>query len=276
MSARAPFLFLILVLVVVGITSIYYRHVEDNVPLTTGERISIWQVEAEISFSANDEAVNAELTLPQDSSFELIEEFTASPAYGVHVQRDEATPKVMWSKRNAQGRQTLYYQGSFKAASQVQVDAPPTEEPSVNWWPEPYRSSAQTVLDSALERSGDNELLLLQIEKTLQSDDQNMALLKSEYSRSAIFTQLLSMARISSKIVGGLILEDGRRNQSLVTFVKVYVDEKWRLFNLERPDIDPESPLLIWRQDAPFLLDVVGGSNSKISFSISRTTRAHL
>jgi len=275
-SSRAPFLFLVFVLVVVGVTTIYDRHVKHGVPLTTGDRISIWQVEAEISFTANEEAVSAQLSLPQDSGFELVEEFTASPAYGVHVQRDESSPKVIWSKRSAQGRQTLYYQGSFKEASQVKNDAPPTSKPIVSWWPEPYQGSARVVLDDATSRSGNNELLLLQIEKMLQSDDQNIALLRSRYSKSQIFSQLLGMADIYSKMVGGLILEDGRRNQSLIPLVKVYVNEHWQLINLERAGIDPELPLLIWRQDSPSLLDVVGGSNSRVSFSISRTTRSAL
>jgi len=93
-SSRAPFLFLVFVLVVVGVTTIYDRHVKHGVPLTTGDRISIWQVEAEISFTANEEAVSAQLSLPQDSGFELVEEFTASPAYGVHVQRDESSSNM--------------------------------------------------------------------------------------------------------------------------------------------------------------------------------------
>ena len=276
MSSRAPFLFLIFVLVAVGVTSVYYRHVEYGVPLTTGERISIWQVEAQISFIANEEAVNAQLSLPQDNSFELVEEFTASPAYGVHVQRDTTRPKVMWSKREAQGRQTLYYQGSFKAALQDQQDAPPSAVPSVEWWPEPYRSSVQVVFNDARARSGNNDSLLIQIQQDLQSDDQNMALLQSRFSKTEIFSQLLSMASIPSKKVGGLILEDGRRNQSLIPLVKVYINEKWRVLNLERAEIDPELPLLIWRQDAPSLLDVEGGTDSKVSFSISRITRSAL
>ena len=81
MSERAPFFFLILVLVIIGFSSIYYRHVELGVPLTTGEQITIWQIEAEISFTGTAEAVNAQLSLPNDARFELVEEFTASPAY---------------------------------------------------------------------------------------------------------------------------------------------------------------------------------------------------
>lgn len=276
LSARAPFLLLIVALVVLGVSTIYYRHVEMGVPLTAGEQISIWQVEAEISFTGIGGPVTAQLNLPSDSRFELVEEFTASPAYGVNVLRDEQTSKVTWSKREVVGNQTLYYRGSFKAALDVQRDAPPRSPPLADAWEEPYQSAAQAVLDDAYKRSGNTEFLLLEIQKILQSDDQNIVLLLSRSTSSDVFVHLLDMANVSSKRVRGLILEDGRRNQSLIPLVKVYLDEQWQVVNLERPGIDPELPLLMWLQDSPALLDVVGGRNSDISFSISRTVKSAL
>jgi len=247
-----------------------------GVPLTAGEQIAIWQVEAEISFTGEGDPVNAQLSLPKDGRFELVEEFTASPAYGVHVLRDEQAAKVIWSKREVEGRQTLYYRASFKAALDVQNDAPPERLPQTESWEEPYQSSAQTILEAAYQRSGDAGLLLLELQKILQSDDQNVALLLSRSSSSEVFVHLLDMAGVPSKRVRGLILEDGRRNQSLIPLVKVFIDQQWQLYNLETPGIDPELPLLIWLQDSPALLDVVGGLNSDVSFSISRTVKSAL
>jgi len=248
-----------------------------GVPLTSGERITIWQIEAEINFNGNNEAVNAELTLPNDGRFDLVEEFTASPAYGVHLLRDQAVPKVIWSKREVDSsRQTLYYQGSYKEAQDVREDPAPISPPILEDWEEPYQSSAQTVLETAYQRSGSTELLLLQIKEMLFSDDQNVALLLSRYNRTSTFIHLLDMAGVSSKRVGGLMLEDSRRNQSLIPLVKVYRDDEWHIYNLNRSALDPELPLLIWRQDSPSLLDVVGGLDSKISFSISRIRKSAL
>ena len=276
MSERAPFFFLILVLVIVGLSTIYYRHVEMGVPLTTGERVTIWQVEAEISFTGKAEAVNAQLSLPSDRNFELVEEFTASPAYGVHVLRDQPTPKVVWSKRQVEGKQTLYYRGSYKEVDKAVEDAPPTGTNVYELWEEPYQSSAQTVLEDAYQRSGDRALLLLEIQKSLQSEDQNVALLLSRHSKNEVFIHLLDMAGVPSKSVGGLVLEDGRRNQSLVPLVSVYVKDHWVLYNLEKTDFDQSLPILIWLQESPGLLDVEGGRNSKILFSINRITKSAL
>ena len=72
MPPRAPFLFIILALLIVGIVTTYHRHTKLGVPLTPGQRITIWQVEAQINFDANNEAVSAELALPNDQRFELV------------------------------------------------------------------------------------------------------------------------------------------------------------------------------------------------------------
>jgi hypothetical protein len=276
MSERAPFLFLILALVVLGISSIYYRHVEKGVPLRTGERVIIWQVEAEIAFTGEAGAVNAQLTLPTDGRFSLVEEYTASPAYGVHVLREQVPPKIVWSKRKAEGRQTLYYRGSYREVQDQQADAPPTTAVQSDVWEEPYQSSALAILQEAYDRSSDDELLLREIQNGLRRQNQNVALLLSRYTRSEVFVHVLGMAKVPYKRVGGLVLEDGRRNQSLIPFVKVYVNKQWELFDLETSGLDPESPILIWLQDSPWLLDVEGGGNSDISFSINRITKSAL
>ena len=276
MPERAPFFFLILVLVIVGISTIYYRHVEMGVPLTTGEKVTIWQVEAQIAFTGQEGAVNAQLTLPKDGRFQLVEEYTASPAYGVHVLREQIPPKVVWSKRKVEGRQTLYYRGSYKEVMDPETDVPPTASVQSEVWEEPYQSSALILLEEAFDRSSNDELLLREIQNGLRTQNQNVGLLLSRYSRSDVFVHLLGMAGVPSKRVGGLVLEDGRRNQSLVPLVRVYVDKQWELFDLETSGLDPETPILIWLQDSPWLLDVEGGGNSNISFSISRITKSAL
>jgi hypothetical protein len=276
MSERAPFLFLIFALVAIGISSIYYRHVEMGVPLTTGEKVTIWQVEAQIEFTGKDDSVNAQLTLPSDGRFQLVEEYTASPAYGVHVLREQVPPKAIWSKRKAAGRQTLYYRGSYKQVTEPEADASPSLKVQSEVWEEPYQSSALTLLREAVDRSSNDEILIREIQNGLLTQNQNVALLLSRYTRTEVFVHLLATAGVPSKRVGGLVLEDGRRNQSLIPLVRVFVNEQWKLFDLESSDLDPELPIMIWLQDSEWLLDVEGGGNSNISFSISLVTKSAL
>lgn len=247
-----------------------------GVPLTAGEQIDLWQIEAEIEFTGKNEAVNAKLTLPKDPKFELVDEFTASPAYGVHVFRDEHKSEVIWSKRQVQGKQTLYYQASYKLALNPEKDPAPVDTVVAEVWAEPYQSSAQTLLNAAVAKSGNQKFLVLQLLSLIKSENQNVALLSSKYSKTEIFVQLMQMANIPAAMVRGLVLEDSRRNQRLIPLIKVYIGNEWQMFDIENTELSNEMPILVWQQDSPSLLDVVGGRNSKILFSISHSTQSAL
>lgn len=270
MSARGPFLVLIIALIVLGASNIYYRHVNVGIPLTAGEQIDIWQVEAEIIMDGRNKPVTVKLNLPRDNEFELVEEYTASPAFGVTVTRDAGVAEVVWSKRDVSGLQTLYYQATFRPNLNHTKEPNPSDVIRIEPLPEPYESSAKAILKLALASSGDEETLVTQVLKLLNSDDQNTALLLSEYSRTDAFVQLMKMANVATKQVRGLLLEDARRNQSLVPLVKVFVSDEWQLQNIESGEIDAEIPVLIWLQDQPALLDVVGAEDSRIRFAISK------
>ena len=270
MNSRLPFVFLVLVLIAIGVSSIYYRHVHNGVPLTPGQRIDIWQVEAEITFTGVDKPVTVSLNLPRDNQFELIEEFTASPAYGVTIQRDDAGSQAVWSKRQVNGSQTLYYKGSFKSSLNPSPDEPPAGVPAIPFQAEPYQSSAKSLLAQAREQSGSQRTFIDQVVQLINSDDQNMAMLLSRHSRTNAFVLLMEYAQIPIKRVRGLQLEDERRNQPLIPLVKVWVDGQWLLLNLGKVSLDEEVPLLIWVEGEPSVLDVIGGEDSSIRFAISK------
>ncbi|WP_371186860.1 inactive transglutaminase family protein [Thalassotalea maritima] len=272
MASRTPFIVLVALLIIAGITSIYHRHAKMGVPLTPGEQIDIWQIEATVEFRANNNPVTAKLTLPNDPNYELVDEFTASPAYGVNLVRDADIPHVTWSKREVTGEQLLYYQASYKNAITPKPIPAPSQLPELAPIAEPLQRCYRALLDEAYSKSGDNESLVSQVRLLLKSDNQNMAMLRSQFSKSEIFERLMIMANIPAKLVRGLVLEDGRRKQSLIPLIQSYYDDSWHLIDLETDTSDDDLPILVWLQGAPSLLDVVGGRNSQVRFSISRST----
>lgn len=270
MSNRLPFFFLIFCLVAVGLGNIYYRFVEGGVPLTPGQRIDIWQIEAEIQFNADNEAVTVSLNLPRDNHFDLIEEFTASPAFGISITRDSNQAQAIWSKRRVSGKQTLYYKGTFRSALDAAREAPPTSVVAKPVLEQQYHSSANAIIEQALSKSGNQQTFVTQIKQLINSDDQNMAMLLSRYSRTNTFALLMEYAQIPVKRVRGLLLEDERRNQSLIPLVKVWLNQQWQSMYLGSGELDPEIPILIWLEDQPALLDVIGGEDSSIRFAIKK------
>ncbi|CSA99276.1 gonadoliberin III-like protein [Vibrio cholerae] len=69
-------------------------------------------------------------------------------------------------------------------------------------------------------------------------------------------------------MVGVIQLEDGRRRQSIQHMNEVWNGSAWILFNPETGTQPTHPNLLVWDESNVSLLDVVGGQNSQVMFSM--------
>ncbi len=69
-------------------------------------------------------------------------------------------------------------------------------------------------------------------------------------------------------MVGVIQLEDGRRRQSIQHMNEVWNGSAWILFNPETGTQPTHPNLLVWDESNGSLLDVVGGQNSQVMFSM--------
>jgi len=91
-----------------------------------------------------------------------------------------------------------------------------------------------------------------------------------------MFTDLLGQAGVPARQVQVLVLEDGRRRQSLVDLVQVWQDDRWHLFDPAVGPVTDDTNLLLWQESTPGVLEVVNGTDSRVSFSIISQTRPAL
>ncbi|MCX9563797.1 gonadoliberin III, partial [Vibrio cholerae] len=73
---------------------------------------------------------------------------------------------------------------------------------------------------------------------------------------------------VPNKVVGVIQLEDGRRRQSIQHMNEVWNGSAWILFNPETGTQPTHPNLLVWDESNVSLLDVVGGQNSQVMFSM--------
>ncbi|MGL6175868.1 MAG: 7TM domain-containing protein, partial [Vibrionaceae bacterium] len=72
---------------------------------------------------------------------------------------------------------------------------------------------------------------------------------------------------IHARVVGAIQLEDGRRRQSIVPMVEIWNNDHWQLFDPNGGVVKADN-LILWNPKGASLLEVVGGNNSQVSFSI--------
>ncbi len=277
--SRAPFYTVIGILALFGLITAWMRHVQMEIPFTPGVQKPVWLIEARIDFDATGEPVTARLGLPDNPpGFRSFSEQAAAPGYGYSVVTENAVRRGEWSKRDAQGPQTIYYKTQFidvqdEAALATQLEQPQVAH--VDWDGPSQETAAQQVLDTALARSSNPQSLTRELIKQFSNDnlDQNAALLLSaQTDRSALIEKLVNQAGIPARPALGLYLEDARRHQSLSRLVQVYDGKNWVLFNPSTGEQGVPENLLLWHTGGESILDVAGGNRSRVSFSMIHQT----
>jgi len=272
MTSKVPFYFLVALLLIVGSALSFMRHTDYGVPLTPGEARQIWDVEARIEFTAMDKPVKASLAAPAtQSGYTLINESASSPGYGIAYTTTDTGRRAEWTIRHASGPQTIYYKTQFLVDDQAKVDAiPPSDEPIEKpIFDGPQDAAAQSLLAQATQRSADNVTLTRELIKQLNdTDSQNASLLLNNSDKVKTTAKLLSYAAIPNKVVGVVQLEDGRRRQNIKPMVEVWDGKQWQLFDATQGEQIKQDNLLIWDESNISLLDVVGGKNSQVHFSM--------
>ncbi len=278
MASRTSFYLLIGLLMITGISYTIYRHTIDKIPLLPTTKSTIWTVEASIKFNGHG-AVEASLALPQDPNFSVLSESAASNGYGLNILEEDHQRRAIWSQRNAQGNQELFYTANFKALSPTQPqERAPEPVPHIDWRTQ-LAPAAQAIIDAAWEKSASNLTYARQLLQLLQQrDQQNIALLRSHYYDADLFVLLLNSKGVPATKVMALALEDGRRRQQLQDWVEVYDQRQqhWVLFNPRTGAEGQPDDLLLWQRNGLSVLDLRGGSQSKVSFSIIKETRPAL
>ncbi|WP_297796691.1 inactive transglutaminase family protein [uncultured Marinobacter sp.] len=274
--SRIPFFTAIVLLILAGTALAIWRHVELGIPWLTGEERPVWMVEARIDFNAANEPVLASLNIPEQSpGFRILSEQAASPGYGFSIVEKEGSRRAEWSKRNVVGPQTLYFKTQFIPDPNANRDRPRrAPKPISVFWEEPQATAVREILMQAEERSSTPESMTRELIRLMQPDTQaqNTTLLVSGANQLDLLVRMLNHAGIPARTADGLKLEDARRRQGLTPFLQIYNGDEWLTFDPKSGEQGLPEDTLLWRQGAASLLDVVGGDDSSVSFSILRQT----
>ncbi len=279
MSSRAQVYFIALILILSGLGLTLYKAYEMDFPLVKGETRQVWTVESVVKFKANKETsgdpVKVSLTLPsQQSGISLLDEQFTSNGYGLSTEVENNVRKVIWNKRHAVGPQRLYYKLQLTHDGQQQAEMLPLPNPapetSLN---KDEEVAAKSILDMAFEQSSDTHSLVSRIVQIIESKDLPEVdfLLKNDLktaSKSKLVKDILALKSIDATIVRGIYLEDGHRRLPPEEILAVFINNDWRLYNFDSERDTSLDNFLIWQIGGSSLLDVEGGYDSDVRFSI--------
>lgn len=269
--SKTPFYILVALLVFAGLALTWHRHATFQIPWFPGEQQSVWSVEARVEFSGNGKPAIASLAIPESQDgFELLSEFTASPGYGLAFVEKQGARRAEWSARNASGTQVLYYRAEFVSNDQIKIPQQPPRiaQSSLLLGSGPHQAVARALLRGAQQRSADVATLTRELIREFNQNDEAVFLLEKYGEREEWMVALLQEAKIKARLVSVLELEDGRRRSPLVDYLQIYKGDNYFLINPSTNEVSNAAPVLMWEYRSQAVLDVIGGRNSKVSFSV--------
>ncbi|MCL1059230.1 UUP1 family membrane protein [Shewanella gelidimarina] len=279
MHSRKPFYILVALLFIAGITASVYRGIEHSVPFFPGKQVQSWAIDAKVSFQGTGEPSEVSFSLPEDPAYEVLVENATSPGYGLTITNNKYDRRAIWSIRSATGQQDLYYKVTLIPTGQEQLLAKgEPEAPTPYMWPATESAAATQATEEVWAKSATNLSFAQQLNKELNANErsQNIELLLTGNSPNKLFIRMLHNKGIPAQEVSGLFLEDQRRRQQLTTFVEVYNDGEWHLFDPVKGTQGRPENLLLWDRSGTSVLDVIGGVNSQVNFSMLQDTRSAL
>lgn len=276
MASRGVFYVVTIALFIAGLLLIIYQHLTFQIPIFPGKKSEVWTVEAKIEFepTANTPAT-IDFAIPAiQPHFTQLKQNTSSLGYGTSYIQKQGATYIQWTKRNTVGLQTLYYRADFlydANANNSSMTVPAIEE-SVEG--EPYATAMDEINDAAYSKSSNPYSYAVQVINEINKPSETTSLLLSKYSKADLVVKILNRASIPARVVTVLELEDGRRNRSLKNMVAVFDNTSYELYDTTTGNSGINANQLIWTNHGSSLLDVQGGTNARVSFSIIKNSVA--
>lgn len=261
----------------IALSIFYHKSVVLDVPLTPGETVKAWTVETRVSFDTpRRQAVKVGIALPhQPRGYRIVDETFVSNGYGVTTHVEDNNRISTWAIRRASGKQSLYYQAQVISDSNAFVvedseipkfPSPPQVEPLVH-------DIIKATLSEVRAKSADIQTFTSEVIKLVAAakPGEGLRLLIGEEPDSErmalVASQLLTDARIPSRLIYGLVLDKPARNLPISVLLQTHNGKHWLTFDPISGQQGMPTNYLVWSRNIHPLGEVKGGKHVNVEFS---------
>ncbi|MGB1807868.1 MAG: UUP1 family membrane protein, partial [Porticoccaceae bacterium] len=275
-------------LIGLGLGLCLYKAINLGFPLLPGEYRDVWTLESKINFEPSAKApVEVELRLPEMlTGWTAADEYFASSGFGFTVidgstEITESSEsgviytdrRARWTRQQLERPTTLYYKlQAYRSVERLALPdiAPPAVRPPL-LEEDQLAALERLVAKLAAVSSGPESFTGLLIQEiNNQSPDQDSLFLLSSYSEDPVILMLdvLAYQGISASRVRGIMLEDGRRRQTLSSLIEIHTADGSIVFNPRSAATGLPDNFFIWQRGDNAILNVIGGRNSSLEFAM--------
>ncbi|RYD31459.1 MAG: hypothetical protein EOP87_14680 [Verrucomicrobiaceae bacterium] len=282
MSPRWKLILAVVILILIGTGLAGYKTRVLGVPFWKGEQVNEWEIEARVSFLATGKHVKARLSLPAPAVDQNTGREVGSLGYHYNIEPNNGKFTAIWAADNREESQALYFRvrlpdNTRSGGEPVPAEAQTTENDQPNLTGS-LGEAAANIVNRAKAISTDPDALFVSLFDEIRSDEssQEFVLVKrhyeKQYKRNAAMTMgidLLAMAGVPARVAYGVRLDEDSGGQSPVPLVEYYDGAYWKVRDPQEPaSVLDGSSIFVWHRGGGPLLDVTGGENSRVAFTV--------
>jgi hypothetical protein len=273
------------ILLIIGFSLFYAKVKYLGLPMTPNQEETVWSVEARVEFDGQRRSASANLIIPNDpGQFIKLDEYFISRNFGLNVETHAGKRVAEWSIRRAQGPQRLYYQLELAPRAEFnqgktssKIPAPATRPD----FPESLSLAIEGMLNKVRGESADIFTFVSQLLVHLNepSPDAEVELIRKGLTPGTDawvnrIINILATRNITSRLVRGISLQDGRANQPLQPWLEVHNGDRWEGFDPLSGNKGYPVNFLRWSIGNDPVLKVERGKNAQVLFSVSKRAQA--
>lgn len=290
MSPKVKLLIVVMFLTLLGGGLAFYKSRVLGIPFFKGESVQEWQIEARVSFIATGKDVLVRLRLPESVMQQNSGREVGSMSYDFNIEtsageaEDRNNYTAVWSAIDKQDNQALYFRvrmptNDTTSGEPLTAPRPELHEPTL---PSSVEKAAKLIVERATSLTNDPNALFATIFKQIygeQTASQELLLVQRYFEKehrnswqAQMGITLLELANVPARLAHGVLLDDGLGAQSPLLLVEYYDGVYWQVRNpMEPSSVLDSRKVFVWHRGGGALLDeVLGGDNSRVSFTVER------
>ena len=272
-ASRLPLILTAGTLILLGLGLTLYKVAKLDFPLLPGESREVWTIESKVSFEPASGPVDIRLRLPEAlAGWVVIEEHFASSGFGFTIREQGDERYAQWTRSGLDRDTTLYYKLQTYRASDRALPAASAAVQEKPMLEEDQKVAMERLVALLREQSSDDRSfarLLIQ-EVTRDTPNPDTAFLLGTYDEDLhrVMLDVLAWADLPAREVRGIVLEDGRRRQTLSALLEVHDGDRWVVFDPATGASGLPDNFFVWQRGEGTVLDVIGGKNSRLEFAL--------
>ena len=279
-SVRGIICAFLLIAVMYTAYSIYYKIEYWGFSFKPKQNTNLWSVEAHISFIPTGDPIKVKLTTPRSNdAFKILEENIIAPKY--KIKRNKSGSLLTLTAPAQTEEQNLYYKIMLfdNVNTKGKTEAPTPIAPQKPIFTQQRLAAAQQIIKLATSVDGDavSQIIRLLNQEPLAPAVQSYLPVKiTQQQKVEIIQDLLALKGIPSRPARGFKLEESKKSLTPDLMLEAYIDGLWKLYNIQTGKKGLPDNFVLFQRGGKSLIDVIGGENSIIKFSVLKSVTSSM